>query len=274
MELPDIKEQEKIGKALKNIDEKIRNNNLICSNLTKVTSLLYEYWFVQFDFPDEKGEPYRASGGKMKFDSSLNQNIPEFWEEKTISEIASRVKVGFVGTVDKYYCEREDGGVPIIRPAEMGEDGIDYSSLRFVTKDFHNTNLKSQLHPGDILISRCGKEGIPNIYDENHEAQVLNAVIIEPNDENGGSVFVNEVLKSQYSQIQISNGTSGSVQGVINTEMIGKIKLAYDKDIVKQFEQVLIPLYKEISRLRKENRKLKELVEWIAPMMLSGHVKI
>lgn len=271
LDLPDIGTQRKIAEILNDIDSKIENNNGICHELEDLSQYLYEYWFVQFDFPDKAGKPYKTSGGKMKWDDELNQNIPIDWNHKLISDITRRVKVGFVGTVDKYYCDKKDG-VQIVRPAEMSEDGIDYDNLRYVTYEFHNSNLKSQAHYGDILISRCGKEGIPNVYDSTDESQVLNAVMIEPNPDVAESLFINEVLKTKYSQIQIENGTSGSVQGVINTEMIGKIKLAFNEKVCKEYVNRLKEAYGIISNLRDENRKLRELRTFILPMLLNGQI--
>ena len=77
--LPTIEEQRKIGNLFSTIDKKIENNNAICVDLEGMAKLLYGYWFVQFDFPDENGKPYKSSGGKMVWNEKLKREIPEGW---------------------------------------------------------------------------------------------------------------------------------------------------------------------------------------------------
>ena len=85
--LPDKREQDSIASFLDNIDNKISNNNDICSDLESMAKLLYDYWFVQFDFPDENGKPYKSSGGKMVWNEELKREIPDGWEVKPLSEV-------------------------------------------------------------------------------------------------------------------------------------------------------------------------------------------
>ncbi len=83
--LPDKREQDSIASFLDNIDNKISNNNDICSDLESMAKLLYDYWFVQFDFPDENGKPYKSSGGKMVWNEELKREIPDGWEVNSLS---------------------------------------------------------------------------------------------------------------------------------------------------------------------------------------------
>lgn len=269
--VPELKNYDEIGKIIVNINDKIINNTRINREISTVVKMLYDYWFLQFDFPDEEGKPYKESGGRLEWNEELNMDIPVGWECKTIDDISKRVKVGFVGPIDKYYCEKEVG-FPIIRPAEMSVDGIDYSSLNYITKEFYEKNVKSQIHKGDILISRCGKDGIPNIYELDTKAQVLNAVIIEPDNDLADSIFINETLKSDLAQKQIQNGTSGSVQGVINTAMIASIKLPFEEDMCKKFVSKVKPLVDTIIHNREENRELISLRNFILPLMMNGQI--
>ena len=85
--LPDITIQKQIGAFLFDIEQKIENNHAICSDLEGVAKLLYDYWFVQFDFPDENGKPYKSSGGKMVWNEELKREIPDGWNLTTIGDI-------------------------------------------------------------------------------------------------------------------------------------------------------------------------------------------
>ena len=84
----DETEQQKIAKVLSNLDAKIELNNKINDNLEQMAKTLYDYWFVQFDFPDANGKPYKSSGGKMVWNEKLKREIPEDWEVKSIDEYA------------------------------------------------------------------------------------------------------------------------------------------------------------------------------------------
>ena len=79
--------QDDLGGLCSKIDSKISNNTAICSDLEAMAKLLYDYWFVQFDFPDENGKPYKSSGGKMVWNEELKREIPEGWRVKTLSEM-------------------------------------------------------------------------------------------------------------------------------------------------------------------------------------------
>lgn len=272
IELPNLDVQKKVAKVLNNLDSKIANNISIISELESLAKTIYDYWFLQFEFPNEDGKPYKSSGGKMIWNEELKREIPEGWTCATVSSISKKVKVGFVGSIEKYYCKNQKDGVIIVRPAEMGITGIDFKRLKHVTFDFHEKNKKSQVHWGDIIIPRCGKDGIPNIYDSKLEGQVLNAVIIEPNFQKASSSFMMECLKSKFSQVQIKNGTSGSVQGVVNTAIIANVKLPYSEQICRNFCRIADNLYKKISDTRKENQELESLRDFLLPLLMNGQV--
>ncbi|MEF9673257.1 restriction endonuclease subunit S [Pseudomonas sp. PCH446] len=87
--IPDIKEQKKVAGLLKSIDAKIDCNNRINAELEMIVKTLYDYWFVQFDFPDSNGKPYKSSGGKMVYNTILNRKIPEGWEDGNLADLIS-----------------------------------------------------------------------------------------------------------------------------------------------------------------------------------------
>lgn len=273
IDIPDLPTQKKIADVLSCIDDKIALNNKTNTELENMAKTIYDYWFTQFDFPDKNGHPYKTSGGQMVYNEILKREIPAGWEVRTIESISKRVKVGFVGPIDEYYCDN-DSGYPIIRPAEMSEQGINYDELRHITKEFYDKNLKSQVHKGDILLSRCGKDGIPNIYESDKESQVLNAVIIEPNREIISEYFTFEAMRSQFIQDQISNGTSGSVQGVINTKIIAAVILPFDETVAKKYVDEVSPIHQKISKCREESRKLISIRDYLLPLLMNGQIEV
>ncbi len=141
-------------------------------------------------------------------------------EETNIESIVKRVKVGFVGTCEKYYTD--ESGIPMLRTGNITENGIDLSDLKFVTSEFHEKNLKSQIHTGDILIARHGSNGQANVY-YGPEAQCLNAVIIVPDSNIASSVFLATLINSPMVRSQIDHTLVGSTQHVVNTKSIAAL---------------------------------------------------
>ena len=94
LDVPEKNVQDDIACVLSTIDEKIENNNAICSNLEAMAKLLYDYWFVQFDFPDENGKPYKSSGGKMVWNDELKREIPAGWEAGVLGDVIEKYTDG------------------------------------------------------------------------------------------------------------------------------------------------------------------------------------
>lgn len=147
-----------------------------------------------------------------------------------LSELVTRVKVGFVGSINEYYCEKENG-VPLIRTTDINELGINYSSLKYVTKEFHTKNKKSQIKKGDLIIARHGDNGKANVFKEEFEAQVLNAVIIQPDQNKLESNLLKYFFDSPFIKKQILGVVKGSVQGVINTAHISDVLIPINNKI-------------------------------------------
>lgn len=147
-------------------------------------------------------------------------NSAELSEEVTVEQITERVKVGFVGTCEKYYTDAS--GIPMLRTGNITDHGIDTSDLKYVTEEFHDKNKKSQIHRGDLLIARHGSNGQANVYD-GPEAQCLNAVVIVPNQAVAKSVFLAGLINSPEVKEQIDRTLVGSTQHVVNTKSIANL---------------------------------------------------
>ena len=118
--LPEYKEQVKIGDMLYLMEQKIQLNKSICFELESMAKTLYDYWFVQFDFPDENGRPYRASGGEMVWNPQLKREIPKGWEAGTIGQIGSVISGGTPTTTrEDYYCNH---GIAWITPNDLSKN--------------------------------------------------------------------------------------------------------------------------------------------------------
>lgn len=146
----------------------------------------------------------------------------ELGDETTVEKITERVKVGFVGTCEKYYTD--ETGIPMIRTGNITNHGIDMRNLKYVTSEFNKRNMKSQIHNGDLLIARHGSNGQASVY-EGSEAQCLNAVVIVPNQTVAKSRFLAELINSPAIKEQINRTLVGSTQNVVNTKSIANLTI-------------------------------------------------
>lgn len=180
---------------------------------------------------------------------------------KSLEEVSTRIKVGFVGSVNEFYCSR-DIGVPIIRTTDI--DDLDLNKVKFVTKEFHEKNKKSQLKKGDLIIARHGENGNAVIYKGGGAAQVLNAVIIEPDQNQVGSELLKIFFDSPFIKKQISGSVKGSVQGVINTKHVSDLLVNIGQNIDYDFVTVTITnIDKKIELNNKINTELEAMAKLI-----------
>ena len=177
----------------------------------------------------------------QKLDELVKARFVELFEsselsgETTIEAITEQVKVGFVGTCEKYYTD--ESGVPMLRTGNITEKGIDLKDLKHVTREFHEKNRKSQIHPGDLLIARHGSNGQANVY-SGPEAQCLNAVVVVPNPNVASSVFLAGLINSPMVKEQIERTLVGSTQRVVNTKSIANLKVRIPSTTVQsQYEE-------------------------------------
>ena len=180
-------------------------------------------------------------------------------EETTIDSITERVKVGFVGTCEKYYTD--DSGIPMLRTGNITEKGIDLSDLKYVTAEFHNKNKKSQIHTGDLLIARHGSNGQANVY-YGPEAQCLNAVVIVPNQKIASSVFLAGLINSPAVKRQIEHTLVGSTQHVVNTKSIARLTVRLpDVAIQKEYESFVAQVDKSKAIVKKALEETQTLFD-------------
>lgn len=183
------------------------------------------------------------------------------FQNKTLEDVVKRVKVGFVGSINEYYCSKSEG-VPLIRTTDI--DDIDSDDLKFVTYAFHVKNKKSQIKKGDLIIARHGSSGNAVVYDNDRPAQVLNAVIIEPDYSEISSKLLKLFFDSPFIKRQIKGSLKGSVQGVINTKHVSDLVLPFSDTIDYEFvEQCIDNLDSKIDINNRINAELETMAKLI-----------
>lgn len=177
------------------------------------------------------------------------------WTKGTLENNCIRICVSYVGPCDKYYTT-PDKGVPMIRTGNLKENYLDITDLKYVTKEFHGKNIKSQLHFGDLLIARHGTNGQAALVAENlKDANCLNVVIIRTNIEKYNPTFLQWLFNSASTLHQISGKTGGSTQSVINTHAIQKLILIVPP---LPLQQKFASIVQEVEAMKEQQKHSKE----------------
>ena len=264
--IPSLEEQTKIGQFLYDIDSKIALNRQINDNLEAMARQLYDYWFVQFDFPVENGKPYKSSGGKMVWNEELKKEIPINWN---VERLGKRCKVLLGGTPDtkdeklwgEGYSWLNSGEVavfPILKSErQITQAGLDSSATVLATKGSVTLSITRYLRPSILAIDACINQSV---------------VAIEEN-EFYKKEFLYPYIKAEV-PILMSLRT-GAQQPHINKETVENIKLLHpSNEIMDKYLRYTTPVYKEIVNLAQETENLTKQRDELLPLLMNGQVTV
>ncbi len=245
--IPEETEWKNIVSILSILDSKIEINNKINVELEQLAKTLYDYWFVQFDFPNENGKPYKSSGGKMVWSEQLKKNIPNTWEVKKISDLLPVL----TGKQDANFAS-ENGKYNFFT---CGEDILNCDKYEFEGKA--------------ILVAGNGNFNI-KLYEGKFNAYQRVYVLIPNNDDHYTVVYL--AIKDRIKSF--SNSSCGSIVKFITKGDIENIFVALPKNDFSEYFTKLNTLTKKIELNILENQKLAELRDWLLPMLMNGQVKV
>lgn len=273
--LPPLAEQKKISKVLNDLNNKIELNNKINVELEGMAKLLYDYWFVQFDFPDENGKPYKSSGGKMVYNDLLKREIPEGWESCFLGDVVERTGTGLnprknfvLGSGDNFYVT--------IKNIEQGKVILNDRCDKINDEALEIINKRSNLKIGDILFTSIQPVGITYLIQEKPTNWNINESVftIRPNTK-VTSEFLYMFLSGSYIKAYTNNVSAGSIHKGIRHATLRECKFILPpKSLIRQFSKIVVPTLKKMHLVDKENRKLSDLRDWLLPMLMNGQVKI
>ncbi|MCG9748234.1 restriction endonuclease subunit S [Shewanella sp. Isolate8] len=273
--LPEFDEQVKIGDLLYAINQKIELNKRINTELESSAKMLYDYWFVQFDFPDDNGNPYKTSGGKMVYNDILKRAIPKGWEIGTISSIADLVR-GVTYNKDDITSSCDGDAVPILRATNITGNQIDTDDMVYVDKGL--VDKKQFLNKLDILITmssgsidHIGKNGL-YYFEEQVAFGAFCAKLVAKQDYR---YFLFGYTQSNFLQQSIKNECLGTNINNLNASLVKGFKLVIpNSSTIDLFNQKIALIYKMIEIRQQESKKLIELRDWLLPMLVNGQVKV
>ena len=277
----EIETQKKIAKVLSDLDAKIEVNNQINAKLEAMAKTLYEYWFVQFDFPFDfaqgkpslNGKPYKSSGGKMVYNEELKREIPEGWEDSTFETIAEIIGGSTPSkAIDENFTTSEN--TPWITPRDLslnkGKKYITRGELDVTEKGIKSASLK--ILPKDtVLLSSRAPIGYLAISRENVTTnQGFKSFVPK---ENYPVEFVFYCIKNQIPKIEAYS--SGSTFKEVSASTLKSITISTPrKEVLFTYKKIAKPIFEKQNYLEQENQKLAELRDWLLPMLMNGQVSV
>lgn len=257
IELPSIADQRKISNLLTLLDDKIEINNQINQELETMAKTLYDYWFVQFDFPDKNGKPYKSSGGKMVYHPELKREIPEGWGVEKLGDItichdSKRVPLS---SNDR---ELVKGEIPY-----YGATGI----MDYVNDYIFDGDYVLMAEDGSVMTEK----GTPILQRISGKNWVNNhAHVLEPIKN-----YSCKLLMMLLKDVSVMKIKTGSIQMKINQENMNKIVVpAIPLKLLFEINQKLEVIDKQQLNLIEENKQLTQLRDWLLPMLMNGQVKV
>lgn len=254
--VPEDEEATKIGEFLYKIDKKIQVHNSINKNVQELASIVYDYWFTQFDYPDNNGKPYQSSGGKMVWNEELKREIPEGWSVKKLSELLTKNSEAF----------DYDSVEPAIDLSVMPSDSIALSRIN--SSDNFTTNLFN-MKKGDILFGSIRpylhKAGIAPC--DGVVAGTIHSYRV--NNENDYNYLLMTLVHQRFFEYAV-NSSTGTKMPVISSDSILDYKIPYSPEIAACYNKlnikdIIIQNVEVIQELMKEK-------EFFLPTLMSGQV--
>jgi type I restriction enzyme S subunit len=267
--IPDIDTQQKIAAVLAAIDKKIKLNNRINAELEAMAKTLYDYWFVQFDFPDDspqgQGKPYKTSGGKMVYNPTLKREIPEGWEVVSLVDIASFIN----GIACQRYFPKEDetGVLKVIKIREFSS-GLDENS------DVVIADIPEELiiQDGDVLFSWSATLDV-KLWAGGVGA--LNQHIFKVTSDSYPKTFYYFEVLRYLEHFKMIAALRKTTMGHITKDHLAWGRISHPpKELIQAIDAKLSPMLSKIIINNQQNTKLAKLRDWLLPMLMNGQVTV
>jgi len=267
--IPERGQQDLLVNTLSLLIEKKELNNRINAELEAMAKTLYDYWFIQFDFPDANGKPYKTSGGKMVWNEELKREIPEGWEVKKIGKILQTSLGGTPSTKVKEYWENgtinwlnsgEIANFPIIdSELKITEAALKNSATDLLPKGSVMLSITRHLRPSILGVDACANQSVVGIKEKGD----IRCYFLYP-------YLQNEIPR-------LMEMRSGAQQPHINKEIVDESLILIpnkNSNILKSYNSKIGHVYELIINNALQNQQLSELRDWLLPMLMNGQVKV
>ena len=271
----DKTQQKNIAKVLSALDAKIDCNNRINAKLEEMAKTLYDYWFVQFDFPDANGKPYKSSGGKMVYNDVLKREIPEGWESGDLGQFISLERGATYGKEDVCTSSAR-GAIGILRATNVTGNFVDADDLVYVPATRVSPTQTITKFSTLIVMSSGSKEHVGKngiyFFDKPLGFGAFCSKITPAATER---YFINTFLQSFWFKVYIKNQCLGTnIINLTNDHINDCPIIRPNEGILRGFEDAVKAQYEKMAVNAIENQQLTELRDWLLPMLMNGQVTV
>ena len=276
--LPDIAVQKKIGAFVKNLNKRIDLNESIMDKIDSFIKMLYDYWFLQFEFPNSEGKAYKSNGGSVVWNEFLKKDIPEGWYVGKFKDLLDTLECGNRPSGGVKDLEE---GIPSIGAENVIEIGkYDFGSEKYISNDYFSTMKKGIVKSGDILLYKDGagvgassmaKNGFP------HELCAVNShvFILRSKDNNLYQNYLYYSLHKNYIKKLLVSLAMKAAQPGLNQPSVESIPIIIPcKDVLERFNESVNDMIDMIILLAKQNREMEVMRDEFLPLLLNGQVKM
>lgn len=266
--IPNLKTQKSIAHILSTLDQKIAINNQINAQLEQMAKTLYDYWFVQFDFPDENGKPYKSSGGKMVYNDTLKREIPKGWEVKSLGEVEPNIITGKTPSTQNEEFFNEN--IPFITIGDIRNNMFIFQTEQKLSKTGAESQSSKYLPKDSLCISCIATVGLIGFTTQKSQTnQQINSIIFK-NKYNGPYFYF--YLKDYF---VVGKAKTGNTFANMNKGDFANIKMIYpSSNIIEKFFQNIVYSFQKIKNLQKQNQQLTQLRDFLLPMLMNGQVGV
>lgn len=273
--LPGIETQKRIAAVLSALDAKIDCNNRINAELEAMAKTLYDYWFVQFDFPfdfatgkpAQNGKPYKSSGGKMAYNPTLKRKIPAGWKDSTLGETFKTHLGGTPSREKKEYwtsgevnwlSSAENPSTFVVDPDEqISKSGLQNSAAKLLPKGTVILSIVRHLRASILGIEAATNQSVVGVL----ETDKFKHCFIYP-------YLVREIPRLMALR-------TGAQQPHINKGVLDESRMVIPDDAtLEAYSNLALPLFLQIKNYHQQNRELSQLRDWLLPMLMNGQVTV
>lgn len=266
---PTLKEQRKNVKVLNCLEERIVLNEKINDNLEQQLMLLYDYWFTQFDFPDNDGNPYQTSGGKMVWNDTLKRNIPENWKVQSVISncLSSIIKPGVKIFNTKTYLATAD------------VKGTSISTGTIVDYDGRESRANMQPSINSVWFAKM-KNSIKHLYLNKEMQSIISSSILSTGFcglqcNEISFEYIASYVSNAYFEIHKDMLAHGATQEAVNNDDLAGVHIIIPEDtVLRAYHEATQAIYAQISKNICENQELVKLRDWLLPMLMNGQATI
>lgn len=270
-----IDDQRRIVTVLSTIDAKINCNNRIIAELESAIRALYDYWFVQFDFPDSDGNPYKSSGGKMTYNAVFCREIPEGWETGSLNEFI-KLERGVTYAKEDICTSSDATSIGVLRATNVTKNVIDLDDLVYIPNAKVGSAQLLTKFSALIVMSSGSKEHVgKNAVYYFNEPLSFGAFCSKIESDKDCQHFINTFLQSSWFKTYITNQCLGTnINNLTNDHIRNCPIIRPNENTLELFNESIATSYQELAVNAVENQQLAKLRDYLLPMLMNGQITV